>query len=96
MARSPIDIAALDLRVQERILAVGSLKDFRVVLWRHEADASGCNWDGRIERLNGAALEGPRCDLVILVCASCSISFSSPDESDRGRATRLWARLTVR
>ncbi len=65
MARSPIDIAALDLRVQERILAVGRLKDFRVVLWRHEPDASGCNWDGRIERLNGATLEGPRCDLVI-------------------------------
>lgn len=65
MARSLIDIGALDVTVQEKILAFGDLRDFRVVLWRHEPDASGCNWDGSIEPLDDAALDGPRCNLVI-------------------------------
>jgi hypothetical protein len=65
VARSLIDIAALDVRVQEQILTVGSLKDFCIVLWRHDPDAGGCNWDGSVERLDGATPDGPCCDRVI-------------------------------
>jgi hypothetical protein len=65
MARSLIDIIALDVRVQERVLTVGSLKDFRIVLWRHEPDAAGCNWSGIIERVTGAPRDMPGCEQVI-------------------------------
>jgi hypothetical protein len=65
MARSLIDIGALDLRVQDSILALGTLKDFRIVLWRHEPDASGCNWNGIVERVNGAPRNMSGCEQVI-------------------------------
>jgi hypothetical protein len=88
VARSLIDIAALDVRVQEKILAVGSLKDFCVVLWRTEPDASGCNWDGSVGRLNGATLDDRVATASSPVCACCSIWLSSPD-AGQGTAA-LW------
>jgi hypothetical protein len=33
-----------------------SLKDFKVVLWRQEPDADGCNWNARIECVRGRRL----------------------------------------
>jgi hypothetical protein len=51
VARSLIDIAALDLRIQEEISKYGTLKEFHVVLWRQEPDATGCNWNARIEHI---------------------------------------------
>ena len=53
MARSLLDIVALDLRLEEDIARHGDLKDFKVVVWRQEPDASGCNWNARIDRLRG-------------------------------------------
>jgi hypothetical protein len=65
VTRSIIDIGALDLAVQERLLSFGSLKDFHIALWRHEPDASGCNWNGSIGRANGGVSEGLSLDLII-------------------------------
>ena len=48
-----LDMVALDLRLEEELVKYGSLKDFKVVLWRHELDATGCNWNARIDRLRG-------------------------------------------
>jgi hypothetical protein len=53
VARSLIDISALDSRIQEQIAKYGSIKDFHVVLWRNESDAAGCNWNARIGRFQG-------------------------------------------
>jgi hypothetical protein len=49
MARSLIDIAGLDLQVQDEIAKYGTIKEFQVVLWRQEPDPTGCNWNARIE-----------------------------------------------
>jgi hypothetical protein len=49
--RLQIDMTALDLRIQERIAKYGSIKDFHVLLWRDEPDATGCNWNARIDRV---------------------------------------------
>ncbi len=48
MPRSLIDIAMLDLRVQELIAKCGCLKDFHITLWRQEPDATGSNWNAHI------------------------------------------------
>lgn len=56
MGRSLIDIGALDVRVQEQVAKYGSVKDFHVVLWREDPDATGCNWNARIERIRGGSL----------------------------------------
>ena len=53
LARSLIDIAALDLRIQEQVAKYGNLKDFTIAEWRLELDAINCNWDARIERFQG-------------------------------------------
>jgi hypothetical protein len=53
LARSLIDIAALDVRIQEQVARYGSLKDFKIVVWRQELDAINCNWNARIERFQG-------------------------------------------
>ena len=53
LARSLIDIAALDVRIQEQVATYGSLKNFKIVVWRQELDAMNCNWNARIERLQG-------------------------------------------
>ena len=53
LARSLIDIAALDLRIQEQVAKYGNLKDFTIAVWRLELDAINCNWDARIERFQG-------------------------------------------
>ena len=49
MKRSLFDISTLDSRVQEEIAKYGTIKEFQVVLWRQEPDATGCNWNARIE-----------------------------------------------
>ena len=59
MARSLIDIGALDVRVQQQIAEHGSVKDFQVALWRQEPDASGCNWNAYIGRLRGGDATDP-------------------------------------
>jgi hypothetical protein len=51
LARSLIDIATLDVRIQEQVAKHGSLKDFAIAVWRQELDAINCNWNARIERL---------------------------------------------
>ena len=53
MARSLIDIGALDLQLEEQLAKHASLKDFKLVVWRQEPDATGCNWNARIERMRG-------------------------------------------
>jgi hypothetical protein len=53
LARSLIDIAALDVRIQEQVAKYGSLKDFTIAVWRQELDAINCNWNARIECLQG-------------------------------------------
>ena len=53
MARSLIEIAALDSRIQEQIAEYGSCKDFHLVLWRQKEDAAGCNWNAHIECIRG-------------------------------------------
>ena len=58
MARTPIDIVALDSRLEEELTKYGSPQDFHVALWRQEPDATGCNWNARIERI-GAGFGGP-------------------------------------
>jgi hypothetical protein len=65
-ARALLDIGALDVRIQERIAQLGSIKDFQTVLWRDTPDATGCNWDARIRRLPGSAPTDSRWwDLVV-------------------------------
>jgi hypothetical protein len=49
VARTLLDIGALDSRVQEEIAKYGHLKDFHIVLCRQELDETGCNWNARIE-----------------------------------------------
>ena len=51
MARTLIDIVALDSRLEEELTKYGSPQDFHVALWRQEPDATGCNWNARIERI---------------------------------------------
>ena len=53
MARAAIDMVTLDRRLEEELAKHASLKDFKVVLWRQESDADGCNWNARIDRLRG-------------------------------------------
>ena len=55
MRRALIDIASLDVQVQERVAEFGSFKDFQLTLWRQEPDSTGCNWDAHIERIRGAS-----------------------------------------
>ena len=51
VTRSLMDIVALDSRLEEALAKYGSPKDFHVALWRQEPDATGCNWNARIERI---------------------------------------------
>jgi hypothetical protein len=53
LARSLIDIATLDVRIQEQVAKHGSLKDFAIAVWRQDLDAINCNWNARIERFQG-------------------------------------------
>ena len=53
VARSLIDITALDLQIQEQVGKHGNLKDFKVTIWRQKPDADGCNWNARIDRVRG-------------------------------------------
>jgi hypothetical protein len=53
--RSLIGISELDSRIQEQLAEFESITHFRVVLWRDRSDATGCNWNARIERMQGNA-----------------------------------------
>ena len=53
VSRLLIGISELDSRIQDRITEYGSIKNFKVMLWRQDPDASGSNWDARIYRING-------------------------------------------
>jgi hypothetical protein len=53
VARSLIDMTALDSRIQEQVAKYGSTRDFHMVLWRQDPDGAGCNWNARIERTLG-------------------------------------------
>jgi hypothetical protein len=56
VARSLVDISDLDTRVQDEISRYGNLKEFHIVLWRQEPDATGSNRNARIERISGGSL----------------------------------------
>ena len=51
--RSLIGISELDSRIQDQIADYGSIKDFKVMLWRQPPDDTGSNWDARIYRVRG-------------------------------------------
>jgi hypothetical protein len=51
--RSLIGISELDSRIQDQIADYGSIKDFKVMLWRQPPDDTGSNWDARIYRIRG-------------------------------------------
>ena len=51
--RSLIGISELDSRIQDQIAEYGSIKDFKVMLWRQAPDTTGSNWDARIYRVRG-------------------------------------------
>ena len=51
--RSLIGISELDSRIQDRIAEYGNIKNFKLMLWRQDTDATGSNWDARIYRING-------------------------------------------
>jgi hypothetical protein len=53
VARSTLDMVALDLLLEDELAKHGNLKDFKVALWRQASDATGCNWNARIDRLRG-------------------------------------------
>jgi hypothetical protein len=53
ITRALIGISELDSRIQDRIAEYGSIKHFKVMLWRQDPDASGSNWDARIYRIDG-------------------------------------------
>ena len=53
VTRSPVDMIELDSRVEEELAKYGSPKAFHVALWKQKPDATGCNWDARIERIGG-------------------------------------------
>ena len=68
LARSLIDIALLDLRIQEQVAKYGRLKDFTIAVWRQDLDAINCNWNARIERLQGdSSNDSSWCDIVPLM-----------------------------
>jgi hypothetical protein len=48
-----IGISELDSRIQDQIAEYGSVKDFKVMLWRQAPDPTGSNWDARIYRVRG-------------------------------------------
>jgi hypothetical protein len=52
-SRTQIDIVTLELRLKEEVAKHGSIRDFHVMLWRCNPDATGCNWNARIERVRG-------------------------------------------
>ena len=55
-AREVIEISELDLRLQQKMAEHGGLKGFHITLWRDERDATGCNWNARIDRIRGVPL----------------------------------------
>lgn len=48
-------MVALDFHLEEQLAKHSSPKGFKVVLWRQEPDTEGCNWNARVERIQGDA-----------------------------------------
>ena len=51
MARSLIDIGALDTLLQEALGKVACGTDFHLTVWQQKLDATGCNWNAHFERI---------------------------------------------
>ncbi len=51
MARSLINIGSLDIHLQEALGRVASVSEFHLTVWRHNPDATGCNWNAHFERI---------------------------------------------
>jgi hypothetical protein len=51
MARSLINIGSLDTHLQEALGKVASASEFQLTVWRHNPDATGCNWNAHFERI---------------------------------------------
>jgi hypothetical protein len=49
-----IGISELDSRLQDEISQYGSIKAFRITMWREDADGTGCNWNARVDLITGA------------------------------------------
>ena len=60
MARSLIDIGALDMYLQEALGKVARGTDFQVAVWRQTPDAAGCNWNARFEPIERTESEDKR------------------------------------
>jgi len=52
-ARELIGIGELDSRLQNEIAEYGTLKGFHITMWRAEPDATGCNWNARVDQIKG-------------------------------------------
>ena len=39
-------------------------KDFHILLWRQDPDATGCNWNAHIERIRGSFTDSSWWDVV--------------------------------
>jgi hypothetical protein len=54
--RELIGMSELDSRLQNEIAEYGSTKGFHITMWRAEPDATGCNWNARVDRIKGTEL----------------------------------------
>jgi hypothetical protein len=52
-ARELIGLGDLDSRLQNEIAEYGTPKGFHITMWRAEPDATGCNWNARVDRIKG-------------------------------------------
>jgi hypothetical protein len=62
--RSLISMSELDSKIQAAIAECGNVKHFLVVVWRDEPDATDCNWNARIERIQGNTRDCDWCDVI--------------------------------
>ena len=51
--RELIGISELDSRLQDEIGQCGNPKLFRITMWREPPDRTGCNWNARVDRIEG-------------------------------------------
>jgi hypothetical protein len=52
-SRQLVGIGELDSRLEGEIVQYGSIKAFRITMWREAPDETGCNWNARIDYLKG-------------------------------------------
>jgi hypothetical protein len=51
--RQLVGISELDSRLQDEFAQYGSIKTFRITMWRDNPDGTGCNWNARVDRIKG-------------------------------------------